>query len=207
MNKPVIIIGNGGHASVLIEMLQLNDREIIGYTAPNPSKNVLKYLGNDEEIFKYNCKSIELVLGIGTVKASDIRRKIYANLKGKGYNFTTLIHPKAIIANNVKIASGAQIMAGVILQPNVKIGENSIINTGAQLDHDCIVESHVHIAPGVICSGNVIIKEAAHLGTASTVIQSIVVGQQATVGAGAVVTKDVVANAIVVGVPAKEVLK
>lgn len=207
MNKPVIIIGNGGHASVLIEMLQLNDREIIGYTSPNPSKNVLKYLGNDEEIFKYNCQNIELVLGIGTVKASDIRRKIYANLKEKGYNFTTLIHPTAIIANNVKIASGAQIMAGVILQPNVKIGENSIINTGAQLDHDCIVESHVHIAPGVICSGNVIIKEAAHLGTASTVIQSIVVGQQATVGAGAVVTKDVVANSTVVGVPAKEVLK
>ena len=96
-------------------------------------------------------------------------------------------------------------MAGVILQPNVKVGENSIVNTGAQLDHSCVVEQHVHVAPGVVCSGNVTIKEAAHLGTASTVIQDIIVGQKATIGAGAVVVKDVLAHSTVVGVPAREV--
>lgn len=205
MNKPVIIIGNGGHASVLIEILGLMDKEIIGYTAPIPSETELKYLGDDKEILKYSCQEVELVLGIGTVKATDVRRSLYESFKDKGYKFTTLIHPTAIIAKGVKIASGVQIMAGVILQPNVKIGENSIINTGVQLDHGCVVESHVHVAPGVVCSGSVTIKEAAHLGTASTVIQGIIVGQKATVGAGAVVVKDVLAHSTVVGVPAREV--
>lgn len=205
MNKPVIIIGNGGHASVLIEILGLMDKEIIGYTAPIPSETELNYLGNDKEILKYSCQEVELVLGIGTVKASDVRRSLYESLKEKGYNFTTLIHPSAIISKGVKIASGAQIMAGVILQPNVKVGENSIVNTGAQLDHSCVIEQHVHVAPGVVCSGSVTIKEAAHLGTASTVIQDIIVGQKATVGAGAVVVKDVLAHSTVVGVPAREV--
>lgn len=205
MNKPVIILGNGGHASVLIEILELMDKEIIGYTAPIPSETELKYLGDDKEILKYSCQEVELVLGIGTVKASDVRRSLYESLKEKGYNFTTLIHPSAIISKGVKIASGAQIMAGVILQPNVKVGENSIVNTGAQLDHSCVIEQHVHVAPGVVCSGNVTIKEAAHLGTASTVIQDIIVGQKATVGAGAVVVKDVLAHSTVVGIPAREV--
>ena len=39
MNKLIIMIGNGGHASVLTEMLLSQKETIIGYTAPTTEEN------------------------------------------------------------------------------------------------------------------------------------------------------------------------
>jgi acetyltransferase-like isoleucine patch superfamily enzyme len=47
------------------------------------------------------------------------------------------------------------------------------------------------------------VKRGASIGSNVTVISGVTIGERAVVGAGAVVTKDIAANAIVVGVPAR----
>lgn len=61
MNKPLIIIGNGGHASVLTETLLAQDEKIIGFTALNEEDNSfnLRYLGQDDIVLQYNPKEID----------------------------------------------------------------------------------------------------------------------------------------------------
>lgn len=207
MNKPLIIIGNGGHASVLTEILLAQGEKIIGFTALSEEENVfqLRYLGKDDIVLQYSKNEIELVLGIGMIGPNSLRAKMYQHFTQFGYHFKSIIHPTAIIAPSVTLGKGVQMMAGTIAQTNVKIADNTIINTGAQLDHDCSIGQHVHIAPGTVLSGAVTIGEGTHIGTNVTVIQNITIGQNCLIGAGAVVVKNITDNKVVFGVPAKEV--
>ena len=207
MNKPIIIIGNGGHASILTEILLTQHAKIIGFTAPQLEKNHfdLPYLGPDDIVLQYDKSEVELVLGIGMVDPNSLRAKIYQHFTQLGYHFKSVIHPTAIIAPSVTLGKGIQIMAGTIAQTNVKIADNTIINTGAQIDHDCMIGEHVHIAPGTVLSGAVTIGEGTHIGTGVTVIQNITIGKNCLIGAGAVVVKNVADNKTAYGVPAKDV--
>ena len=207
MNKPIIMIGNGGHASVLTEMLLAQKETIIGFTAPTSEENAfgLTYLGSDEVIEEYNPADIELVLGIGTIKPSPLREKIFTKFTQKKYHFKSIIHPSAIIAPSVQLGQGVQIMAGTIIQTNTTVADNSIINTGALIDHDCQISSHIHIAPGTKISGSVHIEKGTHVGTGATIIQGIHIGSNCLIGAGAVVVNNIANDIKAVGVPAKEV--
>ncbi len=207
MNKPIIILGNGGHASVLTEILLLQHREILGFTAPEEQTNSygLEYLGTDEIIGTYNPGEVELVLGLGAVRISIVRQSIFEELKNQGYIFATCIHPTAIISTTAILAEGVQMMSGAIVQPHALIGRNTIINTGVIIEHDCVIGSHVHVAPGVTLSGSVHIGDYSHIGTGSSVIQGIEIGSNSLVGAGAVVISNIGTNKKAFGVPAKEV--
>lgn len=207
MNRPIIIIGNGGHASVLSEILLEQKRKIIGFTAPQKEKNSfdIPYIGKDDEIFQYEMNEIDLVLGIGSVGNTTIRQNLFHSFKNRGYRFSNVIHPKTIIAPSVKFGEGVQVMAGAIIQTNTKLADNIIVNTGAKIDHNCQIGSHVHIAPGSVISGGVTIKNSTHIGAGSTIIQGIKLGSNCLVGAGAVVVRDVQDYQKVLGVPAREV--
>lgn len=207
MNKPIIIIGDGGHASVLIETLHAMERKIVGYTAPKERIELsdLVYLGADEIIEEYSPDEVELVIGLGTVNIATYRKFLYEKFKNKGYSFTNVIHPSAILSPSVCLGEGIQIMAGAIVQFNVELGNNTIINTGVIIDHDCKIKNHTHIAPGTTLSGGVIVKESCHIGTGVTVIQGIVIGNNTLIGAGSVVVTDIASNKKAYGVPAKEV--
>lgn len=205
MNKPIIIIGNGGHASVLTEILLLQQRIILGYTAPREEVNSyrVEYLGTDKIIREYSPEEVELVLGLGSVRDSTIRYSIFEKMKRQSFTFAYCIHPKAIISNTAILAEGTQIMAGAIIQPHVQIGENTIINTGAIIEHNCLIGAHVHIAPGTTLSGDVHIGDYTHVGTGAKIIQGISIGARSLIGAGAVVINHIDANQKVTGIPAK----
>jgi len=194
-SKPVIIVGAGGHAKVVADVLKLSGRDILGFTTPDLKVGTSflgkKILGDDSIINKYLPNDIDLVNGIGALPKNNLRWKLSSILRTKGYKFVTVIHPNALIASDVSLDEGVQIMAGVIIQSGTEIGKDCIINTGVLLDHDCRVEANCHLAPGVICSGNVSIGEGTHLGTGVSVIQNISIGSNSVIAAGSTIYKDV----------------
>ena len=206
MSLPVIIIGGGGHAKVLADMLKLEGRELLGYTdssarfSPAPG---LLYLGTDNDLRSYSPSGVCLANGVGSVRSASNRRRVFESLKTKGYEFAVVVHPSAIIASDVQLEEGVQVMARAVIQPGSHIGINSIVNTGAIVDHDCEIDAHVHVAPGAVLSGNVRLGEEAHIGSGATIIQGMVVGSRSLVGAGAVVVRNVPSDVTVCGVPAR----
>lgn len=211
-NYPVIIIGAGGHAKVLIDALRLQSVEILGIVDADSGKKGSEWMGvpiigGDEEILKYSPQQIRLINGIGSVRISSLRRQIFVSFKNKGYQFGNVIHPSSIIAGDVELSEGVQVMAGAILQSGCKVGDNTIINTSASVDHDCEIGHHVHISPGATLSGGVTIGDNAHIGTGAVIIQCVHVGLHSLVAAGAVVIKNVANEITVVGVPARELMK
>lgn len=161
-------------------------------------------LGDDQVVLGYPPSDVRLLNGVGSTRASSARQRVFAQFKQRGYTFTGVRHPSAVISSDSTLGEGVQIMAGVILQPGASVAENSIVNTRASVDHDCRIGAHVHLAPGVILSGGVTVGDGVHVGTGAVVIQGVTIGALATIAAGAVVVKDVPAGAVVLGVPARE---
>ena len=205
----IIIIGGGGHARVLINMVNLSaEFEIIGILDPHLDVGIkisgVPVLGNDdllEELYKKGIK--HACIAIGSTRDNSKRKMLYEIVKQIGFSVPSFTHPQAIISKDVKISEGVQIMAGAIMQPGSLVEENAIVNTGSIVEHDCIVGQHVHICPGVVISGGCEIQGGTFIGSGATVIHGIKIGENATVAAGSVVVKDVPAGSQVMGVPAK----
>lgn len=206
--KPVVVIGAGGHSKVLINSLLQAGPKILGIVDSNPEKRGMKILGIEvvaTDVDSFDADEVLLVNGIGTISTSTVklRREIFERYKKQGYSFANVIHPNAVIAREVTLGEGVQIMAGVVVQPGTSVGNNSIINTRAAVDHDCKIGAHCHLAPGVTLSGGVKLGDEVHIGTGASLIQSVEVGANTIVGAGALVLKAVPQKSLVLGVPGK----
>lgn len=207
---PLILIGSGGHAGVLIEALRLRGRSILFATDGDEELHGnevsgVRIEGTDERVLEVPPDSVGLINAVGSVTAPTGRRKVFEKFIERGYRFEQVIHPTAVIATSVELCEGVQVMAGAVIQPSVSIGSNTLINTGACVDHDCVIAAHVHVAPGVTLSGGVHVHDTVHIGTGATVIQGIDIGRKAVVGAGAVVVRNVATGATVVGIPARRI--
>jgi sugar O-acyltransferase (sialic acid O-acetyltransferase NeuD family) len=210
LSLPVIVIGGGGHAKVLVSTLLLQHRRVLGFVDLKPYLPPLlgiAYLGDDDVVFQHPPHQVRLVNGVGSIDSTVLHRTLYEKFQERQYIFETVIHPCAVIAPDVHFEEGVQVMAGGVVQPGSRLGANVIINTGARVDHDCSIDAHAHIAPGVTLSGDVHIGKGAHIGTGACIIQGVDVGAASIVGAGAVVVDDVPSGVTVVGVPARLVVK
>jgi len=115
------------------------------------------------------------------------------------------IQKNASVGKNTKISSHTFICEGVHIGDNVFIGHNvTFINDkyprSANPDGSMQTEADWKVV-------ETFIKNGASVGSSSTILCGVTVGENAIVGAGAVVTKDVPANAVVAGVPAKVIKK
>lgn len=209
--KEIVIIGAGGHAKVIIDIILQrkkisNDNLVIkGILDDSFNEKEKKDLFGIPIIGKVNKilefpSNIHYVIAIGN---NGIRKKISQNYEKIKY--ITLIHPKAIIAENVSIEIGTVLMAGSIVNSDTKIGKHCIVNTGSIIEHDNLIKDYVHISPGATLCGGVIVEEETWIGARSTIIQGVRIGKKATIGAGSVTIKDVENFSTVVGIPAKNI--
>lgn len=200
----IVIVGAGGHGKVLADALMAGGNAVSGFLDSDSALHGahvlgLKVLGNDAAAES----GWLLVNGIGTVGRSGGRMAVDRLFAARGFRFLTVVHPGAILAREVFLGEGCQVMAGAVLQPDVVLGRGVIVNTRAAVDHDCHLADFVHVAPGVTLSGGVQIGESSHIGTGAVVIEGIRIGKGCVVAAGAVVIDDVPDGALVAGVPAK----
>jgi len=194
-NKPIILIGSGGHASVLYDILKLNNRNILGVVNPSLLKgstvfNELEVLGDDSTILDFKASDVELVNGLGPSTKSKKRLNISLEYASLGYSFTSVIHPQATISKNTQIEEGVQIMAGVIIQFGANIGKFCVLNTGSIIEHDCLINDHVHIGPGAVLCGSVSLSDNVYIGANAVIIQNIHVEESSIVGAGCTLIKN-----------------
>lgn len=194
------ILGVGGHAKVVIDAAIQSVHKIMNVYDDDPSTHGTDFCGYKVKGSIDNSTQGQAIIAIGN---NETRQAISERLSK--VKWQSIIHPTAIIAEDVKIGEGTVIMAGAIIQPGTKIGRHCIINTGACIDHDCMVGDYTHIAPNCGIAGGVTIGKGAFIGIGTSVAQYIKIGEWTTVGAGSAVITDLPANCTAVGVPAKPI--
>lgn len=199
--KQLVIIGASGHGRVVADIAKKNGYDDIIFLDDNIQlKTCGKYkvCGTSQKICDY---SSEFFVAIGNQK---VRTGLLTLLEQKKCKIARLIHPSAIISDDVVIGCGTVVMAGVVINAGAVIGKGCIINTSSSIDHDCIVEDYVHISVGCHLAGTVKVGQNTWLGAGSIVSNNISITKDCILGAGAVVVKDVNESGIYKGIPAKK---
>lgn len=111
------------------------------------------------------------------------------------------IQKNAKVGNRCKISSHTFICEGVVLEDNVFIGHgvtfiNDSYPRATTRDGQLQTEADWKVERTTV-------KKGASIGSGATILANLTVGENAIVGAGSVVTKDVAANSIVAGNPAR----
>ncbi|RDB42170.1 sugar acetyltransferase [Halomonas sp. DQ26W] len=197
---PVILLGGGGHAKVVLDLLRVLKRNVLGVCDPGLADQGiqlwrgLSVLGDDHAVERYAPADIELANGTGSLPGNTLRYRLHTQFTRQGYRFATLVHPSAILGSGVKLGQGVQIMAGVIVQADSRIGDNVILNTRACIDHDGVIGDHVHVAPGAVMSGDVTLGDGCHIGAGANLLQGIRLGSEVVIGIGTTVLTNVAAG-------------
>lgn len=157
-----------------------------------PTSDKMNYFAHDTAIIDEGC-----TIGEGT----------------KIWHFSHVM-PKCTIGENCNIGQNCVISPEVILGNNVKIQNNVSVYTGV------ICEDDVFLGPSMVFTNVVnprsgvnrrgqytktIVKKGVSIGANATIVCGHDIGEYAFIGAGAVVTKEVLAYALVVGNPAKQI--
>lgn len=210
--KKIVVFGAGNQARVNIPILESLGTEVVAFidhtdNIESPLISTPLFSSTKAFVEHFNVDQLSQmgsVIAIGNPFGQ--RRVEFSNVLAEfGVKPISFADASAKIRSDSRVALGAQIMPGVIINNNVIIEENCIINTAAIVEHDCLVRVGVEVGPRAILLGEVSVGRYSWIGAGAIVLPRLKIGENAVVGAGAVVTKDVAAGAVVVGCPAREV--
>ena len=208
----LIIFGAGGHSKVVADAALEAGMPLVGFV---DDKAAIDMFGNpvlstiDDFITALRIEAageenevIDFIVAMGN---NEVRQRVFDALDKLGMHPVSVIHPKATVSMNATIEDGTFVGAEAVINAGAFIGENAIINTRATVEHDCVVGAHAFVAPGAVMCGESRLGEGALLGANATLGIGHSVGEWSRIGEGAVVKKDIPADSIATGIPAKVV--
>jgi len=204
--EPMFVVGGGGHAKVVIELIaERANYQIAGLIDNVKSGSVLgiPIIGTDADLPRLRRTGVSkafVALGDNRVRLALCRR-----LQQHDFQVVNAISRAAVISSSAQLGVGVAVMAGVVVNAQCRIENFTILNTGVIIDHDNQIGEASHIAPGCTLAGRVTVGRLAFIGTGASIIPGISVGDAAIVGAGACVVRNIPPGAVALGVPARVV--
>lgn len=206
--RELVVVGAGGHGRELLDVVEAVNAVRPSYRllgvlddgTPDPDLLAacgVRHLGPVRLLAELDA---EYVVGIGSPRA---RRAIDLAATEWGRRPAVLVHPRAVVGRNVTLGPGTVICALASVTTNVRTGRHVHLNIAATVAHDCRLGDYVTLAPGARLSGAVTIGDQATVGTGAVVAQGLRIGEWTIVGAGAVVVRELPAEVVAVGVPAR----
>lgn len=202
----IIIIGASGHGKVISDIISYSVEKIgggvtISFLDDNIKRGTkihgYSVIGTVEECVHY--PEAHFLIGIGD---NLTRKKIAETYE---LNYSTAIHPTAVIGENVHIGKGTVVMANAVINADANIGEHCIINTSAVIEHECVIGDYTHVSPQACLCGNVHVGEECHVGAGTTIINNRNIANNIIIGAESVVIKDINEAGTYAGIPIRRI--
>lgn len=142
------------------------------------------------ESLPYGPAEADTFIAIGYRKMNKLRQSVYEEMKSRGFQCPTLVHPSVKLWPSTRLGDNVFIFEDNTIQPYTTIGKNTILWSGNHLGHHSTVGDHCFLASHVVVSGLCTIGDNVFMGVNSTLRDGLTIGAECLIGAGALLTKD-----------------
>lgn len=200
--KDLIILGAGGAGWDITSICCAINKE-------EPTWNILGYLDDNTDLIgkefngykvldtidnAVNYSNAYFVSSIANPHDRMVRRRIFDRVKSKGLRFAVIIHPSAILYNNVKIGEGSVVNALCVLGTNAKLKDDVHLGYSCTLAHEITIGTHCAMGTGVNISSGVKIGDDCYIGAGVSTSHDINIEADTLVTVGASVVRNLCTN-------------
>ena len=178
MCENIVLVGAGGHAKALIDVIEQENRfRILGLIDNAKRGDVLGYkvLGRDDDLKAIFMECKNAIVAVGQIKSAQTRILLFNKLKEIGFNLPVIVSPLAYVSKHASIGQGTAIMHYACINAGAKVGANCIINTKALIEHDAVVGDNCHISTASVINGDVIVGDNTFFGSNATSKNGVII--------------------------------
>lgn len=210
--KEIYVLGIGGSTPVFMDLAEACGYKIAGLYHYNDDRtgeydHGTPILGSFDDLYQSDIRGKLFLLSQGNLK---IREEVTDRITNLGGVVPTLIHPSAVVSKYAKISeAGVVIGANCIIQADVEIKAGAVLRDMALICHQTTIGNYCFVGPKALVGAHIEVKDFAFIGQDSLLVSGKVgtMGANSLLGAGAVLTKELPANVVAVGNPARVVVK
>jgi UDP-3-O-[3-hydroxymyristoyl] glucosamine N-acyltransferase len=139
------------------------DYEIVACTVegdyvPNSSLADLLVVPFEEIAESHPPDDHSLFVAVGYTQVNKRRAELFDICRSLGYVLPTLLSPRAHYWDDLRLGSNCFVFDGVVVEPQVQIGDDVIVWSGSQISHDSVIDDHCFLGPNAVVLGDVSIE-------------------------------------------------
>ena len=205
----MLIVGAKGFAKEVLEIFHqkgetenLSFYDNVSLDFPDVLYGKFPVLKSEAAASKYFAEQDNrFTIGIGNPV---LRRNLYQKFLQLGGKFTAAISIHAEIGNfGVQIGEGCNILGGVRISNDVKLGKGTMVYYNSVITHDVEIGEFCEISPSVNILGRAKIGHFTRIGTGSVIFPDVIVGNNVIIAAGSVVRNNIPDSVMAAGIPAE----
>lgn len=189
MNTPIVLVGCGGHARALIDVIEsLKEWSIIGLIGRQSEvgHTILGYpcIGTDRDLVELKTHCQHACIGVGQIGRSTSRIDLIQLLTALEFSFPPLISRYAYVSKHASLGMGVTVGHGAVINAGATIGNHSIINSCSLVEHDVMIGERCHISTGALINGGVKIGHDSFIGSGVMVRDNLKLPSYTVISAG-----------------------
>ncbi len=193
MNRKFALIGGGGFAKEVAEVIELNGDIVAACYSAEPGNFPGIHRGYLEDLDREKASYDGVALAVGATDRRSLkrRRELVEWLDGRGIPAPPIVSPHAIVAKGVEVQDGSFVAHGVSIGVDARLERFCMVNMGAIIGHDAVIGGRAVIAPGAFIGGNSCIGCDTIVGPLAKVLQGIRIGANVMLGIGCVALRSI----------------
>jgi len=189
MTEPLLLIGSGGHAHALIDVVEsCKDWYVLGLVGlPHQvGSQVFGYsvIGTDHDLPLLRQQCPNALLAVGQIGFSKKRQELVAQLEHLKFQLPAVLSGHAHVSRHSEVGFGTSVGHGVTVNAGAHIGNLCILNTNALIEHDSVIGDYCHISTGAVVNGGVKVGFGSFIGSGAVVREGIELPPQTVISAG-----------------------
>ena len=189
MSDPLLLIGCGGHARSLIDVVESSDRwHVLGLVGlpEQVGEEVLGYsvLGCDQDLPALRHQCTHALLAVGQIGLPSHRQRLVTELERLEFALPAVISGRAHVSRHAHLGSGTSVGHGVIVNAGASVGDYCILNSSVLIEHDAVICDYCHVSTGAIVNGGTRIGVDSFIGSGAVLREGLNLPPHTVISAG-----------------------